>query len=380
MSWKYFTSQGFQSWKKLEVSIDVVEWLVFQDYLRNQDNFLELIKLLASYNEDMEAIVSENALQNAHKIQGFIREETEDSKFCIIVYEAHDEQKKEQTTVILQFFYKEGFICERFFDLIHVKDTTSLALKKAICEVLLRHLLNVDDIRGQGHDGASNMHNEWNDLQVLFTKKDIEAFRITELIENCELETGNGKNQGSHLTSLNSLIRMLDSVCVILQDIIKSSNLTQRSKTDGIYDSMTSIEFVFILHIMIEMLGINDDLLELLVISSALNLHNNYKAFYVEDICKVMNDFYPDDFTKQEKLHMKILLEHFQLNAYQSTIYPLLDRIIRLVLTLPMSTTTIERAFSTLKIVNIKLHNRIKYDFLSTYLVVYIEKGIAQEF
>ncbi|KAK5843293.1 hypothetical protein PVK06_005745 [Gossypium arboreum] len=105
------------------------------------------------------------------KIQGFIREETEDSKFCIIVYEAHDEQNKEQMTVILQFFYKEGFICERFFDLIHVKDTTSLALKKAICEVLLRHLLNMDDIHGQGHDGASNMHNEWNDLQVLFTKK-----------------------------------------------------------------------------------------------------------------------------------------------------------------------------------------------------------------
>ncbi|KAH1065140.1 hypothetical protein J1N35_030127 [Gossypium stocksii] len=146
----------------------------------------------------------------------------------------------------------------------------------------------------------------------------------------------------------------------------------------------------------------NDEVVELLVLSSVLDPHNNYKAFQVEDICKLMNDFYLDDFTEQEKLHMKIQLEHFQLDAHQSTelqktstvaklcqvlakidksnIYPLLDRIIRLVPTLLMFTATIERAFSIMKIVKPRFCNKMEDDFISTYLVAYIKKEIAREF
>ncbi|KAH1032286.1 hypothetical protein J1N35_044460 [Gossypium stocksii] len=258
------------------------------------------------------------------------------------------------------------------------------------------------------------------------------------------------------------------------RDIIKFGKLTQRSEVDGIYDTMSSVEFVFILHFIIEMLGtiddlcqtlqyksqdilnamqlvsstktllhkfkdhgwdplfekvklfcknheikvpnlsvsykigremnsrFNDEVVELLVFNSTLDPRDNYKAFRVEDICKLMNDFYLNDFTEQEKLHMKIQLEHFQLDALQSTelqkastvvelcqviaktnkssIYPFLDRIVRLVLTLLMSTATIERVFSTMKIVKTRLHNRMEDDFLSTYLVGYIKKEIAREF
>ncbi|KAH1055890.1 hypothetical protein J1N35_033955 [Gossypium stocksii] len=76
---------------------------------------------------------------------------------------------------------------------------------------------------------------------------------------------------------------------------------------------------------MIKMLGITDDLrqalqyklqVELIVLSSTLDPRDKYKAFRMEDICKLMNDFYLDDFTEQEKLHIKIQLEHFQLDAY----------------------------------------------------------------
>ncbi|KAK5820489.1 hypothetical protein PVK06_025536 [Gossypium arboreum] len=99
---------------------------------------------------------------------------------------------------------------------------------------------------------------------------------------------------------------------------------------------------------------------------------------------------------------MKIQLEHFQLNACQSTklqkasivaelcqvlaktnkssIYPLLDKIIRLVLTLPVFTTITEQAFLAMKIVKTRLRNRMGDDFLLTYLVAYIEKKIAREF
>ncbi|PPR85347.1 hypothetical protein GOBAR_AA35342 [Gossypium barbadense] len=122
-------------------------------------------------------------------------------------------------------------------------------------------------------------------LAALFAKKcrkrhdqlrDIELSHIIELIDSGELKTGKVKNQvetlqcpgdtrwGSHLASLNRLMMMLESIYVVLQDIIKFDNLTQRSEADEIYNAMASVEFVFILHFMIEMLGITDDLCQVL--------------------------------------------------------------------------------------------------------------------
>ncbi|KAL7220771.1 hypothetical protein ACSBR2_013626 [Camellia fascicularis] len=48
----------------------------------------------------------------------------------------------------------------------------------------------------------------------------------------------------------------------------------------------------------------------------------------------------------------------------KSTVYSLVDRLICLVITLPVSTATTERAFSAMNIVKIKLRNMMKDDFL----------------
>jgi hypothetical protein len=61
-------------------------------------------------------------------------------------------------------------------------------------------------------------------------------------------------------------------------------------------------------------------------------------------------------------------------------IYPLIDRLIRLILTLPVSTAITERVFSAMKIVKTRLRNRMEDDFLANYLIVYIEKEIAEKF
>ena len=52
----------------------------------------------------------------------------------------------------------------------HVRDTTALTLKNGICAVLSHYNLHIENIRGQGYDGASNMRGEWNGLQALFLK------------------------------------------------------------------------------------------------------------------------------------------------------------------------------------------------------------------
>lgn len=142
-----------------------------------------MVKLLASFNKEVKEVVLENAPRNAkyissdvqkeilsiiaRKVQKSVREEIGNSKFCIMVDEARDESKKEQMAIVLRFVNKEGLIKERFLDLVHVKDTAALTLKNSICAVLSDNSLNIQDIRGQGYDGTSNMRGEWNGLKAL---------------------------------------------------------------------------------------------------------------------------------------------------------------------------------------------------------------------
>jgi hypothetical protein len=97
----------------------------------------------------------------AKRVRDVIREEIGDSKFCIIVDEARDESMREQIAIVLRFVDKDGFIQERFFDIVQVKDTSALTLKDKISDVLSQNCLDIQSIRGQGYDGASNMHGEW---------------------------------------------------------------------------------------------------------------------------------------------------------------------------------------------------------------------------
>ncbi|XP_074300140.1 uncharacterized protein LOC141631355 [Silene latifolia] len=95
---------------------------------------------------------------------------------------------------------------------------------------------------------------------------------IERLIEHKELETGKGHNQigtikragdtrwGSHLGSLNSLLNMYNASCSVLQTIIKEGKGAKRGEADKAYDDITSFEFVLVLHIMIQSLGITNDL------------------------------------------------------------------------------------------------------------------------
>ena len=137
---------------------------------------------MASYSSNVANVVLENAPRNAQyispsiqkeilyifakKVRAAIREEIGIFSFCLIIDEARDESKREQMTIMLRFVDKYGHVQERFFDPIHVVDTY-LTLKKEISSVLSRHCLDIQNLRGQGYDGASNMHGEWNGLHAL---------------------------------------------------------------------------------------------------------------------------------------------------------------------------------------------------------------------
>ncbi|XP_071689001.1 uncharacterized protein [Rutidosis leptorrhynchoides] len=125
------------------------------------------------------------------------------------------------------------------------------------------------------------------------------------------------------------------------------------------------------------------------------------KSFEKNDICKLAKKFYPSDFTEQDIIQLKLELRHYELDVpndlefkkiqtvaklcrglhetKRSDSYPLLDRLIRLVLTLPVSTATSERAFSSMKMVKTRLRSSMSDDFLKNCSLLYIERDIVDK-
>ncbi|XP_021719080.1 uncharacterized protein LOC110686799 [Chenopodium quinoa] len=189
---------------RLKTSIDAVRWLAFQNFpfrghdesenSKNQGNFLKLIKFIASYNKDVNKVVLQNTPGNASytsstiqkeilqilakKVQDKIRKEIGESKFCVILDESQDRALREQMAIVLRFVDHDGILKERFFDLVHVKNTSSLTLQQKLFKVLSYHNLNPKNIRGHGYYGASNMRGEFNGLKALILKDSPYAYYV----------------------------------------------------------------------------------------------------------------------------------------------------------------------------------------------------------
>ncbi|KAM5586362.1 zinc finger MYM-type protein 1, partial [Rosa sericea] len=154
-----------------------------------------------------------NILGNKVRIK--IREEVGDAKFCILVDEAVDVSNREQMAIILRFVDCDGFIRERFFKVLSVADTCSQTLKDEISKVLTQYDLQVENMRGQGYDGASNMRGEFNGLQALFREECPYAYYVHCFAHRLQL-TLNTAAKGVHdiwefFSTLSLIVNFVDS-------------------------------------------------------------------------------------------------------------------------------------------------------------------------
>ncbi|GKB20328.1 zinc finger MYM-type protein 1-like protein [Tanacetum coccineum] len=138
----------------------------------------------------------------------------------------------------------------------------------------------------------------------------------------------------------------------------------------------------------------NESVSELLRLSVTLDPR---KSFNADDIGKLVTKYYPLDFTEQERIEFKLELQHYELDndprlknisslselcrglqiTEKSEMYPLIDRLVRLILTLPVSTATSERAFSKMKLVKTRLRSTMSDDFLKSSMILSIEREIV---
>ncbi|XP_042415371.1 uncharacterized protein LOC122004572 [Zingiber officinale] len=142
----------------------------------------------------------------------------------------------------------------------------------------------------------------------------------------------------------------------------------------------------------------NESSVELLSLSTALDPKNSFESINTDDICKLAMKFYPEVFTNQDIIALKYELVHYKLDVIQNLkastlvdlcqqltesgrpkVYVMLTRLIHLVLTLPVSTATTERAFSAMKNVKAALRNKMEDEFLEDCLTLYIERDLAKD-
>ncbi|XP_008232634.1 PREDICTED: uncharacterized protein LOC103331762 [Prunus mume] len=134
----------------------------------------------------------------------------------------------------------------------------------------------------------------------------------------------------------------------------------------------------------------------LFYLTSALDPRNSFMRFSIDDLCNLAEKFYPEDFTTTElqalnqqlgfyKIDMDRLPAFKNLDSIPELLkclldtglahtYHLVDRLIRLVLTLPISTATTERAFSSMRLIKNRLRNKIEDEFLADCILLHIEK------
>ncbi|XP_057250134.1 uncharacterized protein LOC125496782 [Beta vulgaris subsp. vulgaris] len=160
----------------------------------NKGNFLELLTWLAKNNKDAIDVVMKNAPGNNQMIAPSIQKELINScakkttkliledvgvdYFGILADESSDISQKEQLGLCLRYVNKKGSVCERFFGIVHVEDTSAMSLKKAIESLLIDYSLSLSKVRGQGYDGASNMRGEINGLKTLIMNETPSAYYV----------------------------------------------------------------------------------------------------------------------------------------------------------------------------------------------------------
>nr|XP_028961608.1 uncharacterized protein LOC114826076 [Malus domestica] len=296
---------------------------------KNCGNFIELVKHTTMFNDKVAAVVLENANKNAKYSSPMIQKEVLNILANIVRRKIHEEVRD---------------------DIMWVEDTTASTLHREIKKVLAFHELPINKLQGQGYDGASNIRALGSIVNVITTSSKCHTqlqvahtVNIEELVGAGELEKGRGANQ--------------------IATIYRPGATHWGSHYDSVYFQLAELNSRF-----------SEGAIELLILSSALEPREAFKAFNIDHICKLVEKFYPLDFTLKRATYVKGLVETKRPERYY-----LIDRLIRLVLTFLVSTATTERDFSVMHLIKTRLCNKMESEFLADSMVVYIEKELPEK-
>ncbi|KAK9079615.1 hypothetical protein SSX86_001288 [Deinandra increscens subsp. villosa] len=155
-------------------------------------NFLELMDLILFHDQELRQLPKaagnnqylspciQKDIANCfeEEVLKSIFKEIGDDVFALLVDESSDVSKKEQMAIVLRYVDTHGIVKERFVGVVHVKETSSLALKSAIDTFFAKYGLSFKRLRGQGYDGANNMRGEYNGLKAKILEENSSAYYV----------------------------------------------------------------------------------------------------------------------------------------------------------------------------------------------------------
>ncbi|XP_077223942.1 uncharacterized protein LOC143857398 [Tasmannia lanceolata] len=356
----------------------------------------ENLKLVTS--DIQKDIVSACAIETTNSII----KDLGDSLFSILVDEARDVSNKEQMAVVICYVDKLGHVVERLLGITHVPNTTATSLKEEIEALLAKHTLSISRLRGQGYDGASNMQGEFNGLKALILKENEYAYYVNCFAHQLHLALVGVAKKNMNISDLfflvTNVINVVGGSCKrhdILQEIqlakIKEAlengelsngqGLNQETtlKRVGIHVGAHTIE-----HCKYR-------------VASMCGMFESKYSFYAFDKEKLirLSKFYLKGFpevqysTKELDNQLETYILDMRFNTHfvnlkgigdlaekmvekgKHVLYPLVYKLITLVLILPVATATIERALSAMKILKNRLRNRMSNQFMADCLIPY---------
>ncbi|XP_019192725.1 PREDICTED: zinc finger MYM-type protein 1-like [Ipomoea nil] len=324
-----FTSQEIvENRLRLRTSIEATRWLSFQGCSfrghdksitsMNHGNFLELLSFIAFFNGEVTKVL-DKAPRNASYTSPTIQKQ-------ILQVLATKVKSAIQEEIEI------GFIQDRFFGVVHVKDTSASTLKEGIFSILSRHNLDVQNIRGQGYDGTSNMRGEWNGLKDLILDEYPYAYYVHCFAHRLQLTLVASSKEvilvHQFFTKLNSIINVVGASCK-RNDQLKAahaSNIVHLLSIDEL-ESGRGLNQIVLLNIIedgttrahhgdadaaYELQELrnrfDDKAMELIILSSSLDSKEMRISFRLDDICKLVEKFYPQDFEDYEILQLRMQL------------------------------------------------------------------------
>ncbi|XP_060182947.1 uncharacterized protein LOC132612888 [Lycium barbarum] len=213
--------------------------------------------------------------------------------------------------------------------------------------------------------------------------RDSQKERIQEALDMGELATGRGLNQeldlsracdtrwGSNYKYFNNFILMYGSIVNVLESLVHDARLMDEiAKAIGYLEAC---EVAFMLHLMSEVLAITNELNKFLQKKKKQDLAN---AMLLLEVAKKKKGC--------RRIGMRngilLLLRFFDLKGLCDLLkrlvqtkkhsnYPLVFRLVKLALLLPVSTASVERAFSAMKFIKNDLRGQMSGDFFSGCLM-----------
>ncbi|KAB2606240.1 pseudouridine-metabolizing bifunctional protein C1861.05-like [Pyrus ussuriensis x Pyrus communis] len=247
--------------------------------------------------------------------------------------------------VVLRYVNREGEVIERFLDVQHISSTTSSSLEEVIERLFASTNLSMSKLWGRGYDGASNMKGELNGLKAKILNKYFQAFYVHCFAHQLQLvlvAVAKGiEGVAIFLNNASILVNTIGSSCK-RRDSFREKQLEQIKKALDIGD--------------LEMgRGLNQEISLIRPCDTCWNSHYG-TIISIIVMYKVVVE----------------VLEWFKDDTNQDNF----GELFKLVLVLPVAATSMERAFSAMKIVKTPLCNNMGDQWLSDSMLVYIERDV----